>query len=34
VLRKRDLGFFRTNITTSYHLIGESRGHYLLSNQP
>jgi 4-amino-4-deoxy-L-arabinose transferase-like glycosyltransferase len=33
VLRKRDLESFRKNVTTSYPLIRESRGHYLLSNQ-
>jgi 4-amino-4-deoxy-L-arabinose transferase-like glycosyltransferase len=34
VLRKRDLDQFRAHVITSYQLIGEGRGHYLLSNQP
>ena len=34
VLRKRDLESFRQHVTTAYPLLRESRGHYLLSNQP
>ena len=34
VLRKQDAENFRLRVTASYHLIGESRGHYLVSNQP
>ncbi|HUR57014.1 MAG TPA: glycosyltransferase family 39 protein [Opitutaceae bacterium] len=34
VLRKRDAENFRKGVTASYHLIGESRGHYLVSNRP
>jgi 4-amino-4-deoxy-L-arabinose transferase-like glycosyltransferase len=34
VLRKRDDVHFRAHVAASYHLIGESRGHYLVSNRP
>ncbi|MEO5957723.1 MAG: phospholipid carrier-dependent glycosyltransferase [Opitutaceae bacterium] len=34
VARKREADKFRENIAAGYHLIGESRGHYLFSNQP
>lgn len=34
VMRKREADNFRARVTASYHLIGESSGHYLVSNQP
>jgi hypothetical protein len=34
VARKRDVTALFADATFRYHLIGESRGHYLVSNQP